>query len=164
MEYDFYQSIHSSWTTPLDRLPQSTFNSRLQAALASDGVISSGYRTITITGLLDHTCDVACTIEITRGGELETAGHISWRWRPCDQCGQLHARRVLISGTMKCTDCVAANERKASAKSSADYRTRNRQPKQPVTCSHCGKSFMPQRSTATFCTAKCRVAAHRAKP
>src|SRR5262245_32696017 len=30
-------------------------------------------------------------------------------------------------------------------------------------CQHCGQSFTPERSTARYCGARCRVAAHRAK-
>jgi hypothetical protein len=33
----------------------------------------------------------------------------------------------------------------------------------PVPCVHCGAEFQPQRSSARYCGARCRVAAHRAK-
>jgi hypothetical protein len=33
----------------------------------------------------------------------------------------------------------------------------------PFTCGHCGGEFVPERSTAKFCSLKCRVAVHRAK-
>ena len=42
-------------------------------------------------------------------------------------------------------------------------RQRNHQPKQ-VACAHCGEEFTAKRSTATFCSTKCRVASHRASP
>jgi hypothetical protein len=32
-----------------------------------------------------------------------------------------------------------------------------------IPCSHCGNKFLPARSTAKFCSARCRVAANRAK-
>jgi hypothetical protein len=31
----------------------------------------------------------------------------------------------------------------------------------PFTCGHCGTVFYPQRSSARYCSTKCRVAAHR---
>jgi hypothetical protein len=31
------------------------------------------------------------------------------------------------------------------------------------TCTHCGESFHPKRSSARYCSTRCRVAAHRAK-
>jgi hypothetical protein len=37
-----------------------------------------------------------------------------------------------------------------------------RVPKKPIRCAECSERFMPQRSTARFCSTRCRVAAHRA--
>jgi hypothetical protein len=34
-------------------------------------------------------------------------------------------------------------------------------PSVTTTCADCGKPFKPRRSTATFCSGRCRVAAHR---
>ena len=41
-------------------------------------------------------------------------------------------------------------------------RARVREPKKPIKCAECGERFTPKRSTARFCSARCRVAAHRA--
>ena len=32
-----------------------------------------------------------------------------------------------------------------------------------ATCAQCGVDFQPERATAIYCSARCRVAAHRAK-
>ena len=32
-----------------------------------------------------------------------------------------------------------------------------------ATCAKCGQEFQPERATAIYCSARCRVAAHRAK-
>jgi len=62
-------------------------------------------------------------------------------------------------GAIRCQGC----QQKAVREQWKRYkrRQRNHQPK-PVACAHCGEEFTPKRSTATFCSAKCRVAAHRA--
>jgi hypothetical protein len=41
-------------------------------------------------------------------------------------------------------------------------RAEAREPKKPVKCAECGERFTPQRSTARYCSPRCRVAAHRA--
>jgi hypothetical protein len=54
-----------------------------------------------------------------------------------------------------CLDCQRKAERnKKRAQRGTDLSDR--------LCAHCGTAFTPQRSTATFCSTKCRVAAHRA--
>ena len=40
-------------------------------------------------------------------------------------------------------------------------RAANRQQPQPIACAQCSTEFTPKRSTAQFCSTKCRVAAHR---
>jgi hypothetical protein len=41
-------------------------------------------------------------------------------------------------------------------------RPESREPKKPIKCAECGERFTPQRSTARYCSARCRVAAHLA--
>ena len=99
----------------------------------------------------------------------------------CTGCGDTYASRVRVkrrnslhhplnqemngaTETAWDSDCVVCRDARLNRERVARYRERN--PRQPlqVNCAHCGETFTPQRSTATFCTAKCRVAAHRAKP
>lgn len=60
-----------------------------------------------------------------------------------------------------CGACRELVNRELSRTTSQTYRDRKRQPKQPQPCAHCGETFLPQRSTAQFCSTRCRVAAHR---
>ena len=169
-----------AWTTPLDRLPKEAFQNRLQEALAEDdGFITkegawrairalshrSGWTEATQIGGMDFPSEemFIVEVEVTKKNEIVDSGELSWIFLPCSQCGQKHARQQKIVGEMKCTDCVANNVRAASRKSSADYRERNRKPKEPIACAHCGQEFTPKRSTAQFCSVKCRVSANRAK-
>lgn len=64
-----------------------------------------------------------------------------------------------------CQQCLKARKRDENRVSARRYRERNGLVKHPLLqkCGLCGESFFPQRSTATFCSGKCRVAAHRAK-
>jgi predicted RNA-binding Zn-ribbon protein involved in translation (DUF1610 family) len=57
--------------------------------------------------------------------------------------------------------CGYCHERRQTRERVRRYRDRHRQPKEPVACQHCGAAFTPARSTARFCSPKCRVAAHR---
>jgi hypothetical protein len=36
-------------------------------------------------------------------------------------------------------------------------------PHDPRPCGHCGETFQPERTTARYCSTRCRVAANRAK-
>jgi hypothetical protein len=42
-------------------------------------------------------------------------------------------------------------------------RAEARKPKKPIRCAQCNERFTPRRSTARYCSARCRVAAHRAQ-
>ena len=66
-------------------------------------------------------------------------------------------RRVLGEGSPK---AAATDEARAVAR---DRKRRQRGTDLSVKpCSHCGATFTPKRSTARFCSTRCRVAAHRA--
>ena len=41
-------------------------------------------------------------------------------------------------------------------------RAEAREPKKRIKCAQCGERFTPIRSTARFCSTRCRMAAHRA--
>jgi hypothetical protein len=61
-----------------------------------------------------------------------------------------------------CRDCTRERVRKNSVLTSRAYRARNRKKSEPTACAHCGEQFTPKRSDARYCSARCRVAAHRA--
>ena len=167
MEYNWHRRLHYSWHTLLDRLPEPEFKKRLAVAILDDGIIPSlhGPYKIKLSRIDPEWLEkrsILAEAEIIKDGEAFCSGQISWHMMPCSQCGQEHARQLQIGGEMKCSDCVANNVRAASRKSSAAYRERNRKPKEPIACAHCGQEFTPKRSTAQFCSVKCRVSANRA--
>ena len=86
----------------------------------------------------------------------------------CPHCGHDAASLSSYGSLLKqvCKNC-RLEHRRALARLAAKRRRRTSgEVTTPTTkpCAHCGKSFKPQRSTATFCSTKCRVAAHRTKP
>jgi hypothetical protein len=87
---------------------------------------------------------------------------------PCDTCCQPAwvDRFASIDQRLRrrCTDCWVAFQRKRARDDSKAHRDRNRQPKPQQPCAHCGELFQPLRSTAKFCSAKCRVYASRQSP
>ena len=88
--------------------------------------------------------------------------------QPCQSCSADMLRDPLRRSWQAdhCQRCLREIKRASNRKSAKTYRINNGMVKTPlfVDCAHCGERFAPKRSTATFCTAKCRVAAHRAKP
>jgi hypothetical protein len=84
---------------------------------------------------------------------------------PCDCCAQLAwvDRFASIDWRMRrrCSPCWSVQQRERSRQDSKAYRDRHRQEKTPQPCAHCGEAFTPKRSTAKFCSAKCRVYASR---
>jgi hypothetical protein len=65
----------------------------------------------------------------------------------CDQCARLECKRL-------------RTERKRLA---TRLKRGSDEPYEPRPCSHCGQPFTPERSTARYCSTRCRVAFHRAK-
>ena len=53
--------------------------------------------------------------------------------------------------------------RKRKSEWMRNKRARQGQERQPIACHQCGATFIPKRSTAHFCSTRCRVAAHRAR-
>jgi len=98
----------------------------------------------------------------------------------CPSCQQQYAARIRISNNnglspldhelnssteycwhdSQCNECRKAEQNRNRV---AAFRQRNKKPKVQIQCEHCGQAFNPQRSTAKFCSTKCRVAAKRAK-
>ena len=64
----------------------------------------------------------------------------------------------------RCNICQAEHLRQLKVESDRRYRAKRATPKPEQPCAHCGEMFTPKRSTARFCSTKCRVAAHRAEP
>ena len=77
----------------------------------------------------------------------------------CKSCG-----REMVSGTDICKHCKRDRVRQMNAARSRRYRYRAGLVKHRFieTCPVCGKEFRPKRSTARFCSSRCRVASHRA--
>jgi hypothetical protein len=61
----------------------------------------------------------------------------------------------------RCQICAAERLREQRRQAEQRRRERQRQPAETL-CLHCGAAFHRQRTTARFCSARCRVAAHRA--
>jgi hypothetical protein len=98
-----------------------------------------------------------------------------WRDRPCVDCGvvmRLHKRYP------RCPDCKRQRHLEAMRRAQKRRRWRVLRDRglmtgtgtydcltflkrKPVRCAHCKEKFVPQRTTGRFCSAKCRVAAHR---
>jgi hypothetical protein len=84
----------------------------------------------------------------------------------------IRARRHCYYRTIRCQDCGAREERGCNARRCRDcqeeharaLRRERRQPREPLPtkCSRCGTEFPARRSTAKFCSPKCRVAWNRA--
>ena len=83
-----------------------------------------------------------------------------YRRRECPDCG-----RHMCDGSVRCNHCELDRQRMFNRKAAKNYRVRNGLIKTPlyVECHHCGKKFQPKRSTAKFCSDRCRVANHRAR-
>ena len=54
------------------------------------------------------------------------------------------------------------NRRNRNAEWMRKQRAQSKQDRPTASCAHCGTEFAPKRSTAQFCSTRCRVAAHRA--
>ena len=74
-----------------------------------------------------------------------------------------NARSYPPKRAARCNECRAVHEAKLKAERGRRYRAKRATPKPAVTCPHCGEAFTPQRSTAVYCSGKCRVAASRAR-
>ena len=84
----------------------------------------------------------------------------------CHTCGE-EMLRDPYSRSWKADHCQTCNreiKRSSNRKAAKTYRINNGLVKTLlfVECAHCGNRFVPKRSTATFCSTKCRVANHRA--
>ena len=82
-----------------------------------------------------------------------------------DRYGRINPKTLhqpTIKGARQCNVCKQIKAKEASRKSSWLHRRKTGQVKAGVAeCQHCGKLFDQIRSTAKFCSSKCRVAAHR---
>ena len=81
--------------------------------------------------------------------------------KTCQQCGQLYLGRGpggKFSSWVTPFYCSVGCRTEARRQRRAEAR----EPKKRIKCVQCSERFTPQRSTARFCSARCRVAAHRA--
>jgi len=81
--------------------------------------------------------------------------------RPCKCCGLDMLRMGTGRGPVICKPCKLFHKRATWAAGKRKARAALRVERSEVSCKHCGASFIPQRSTAQFCSTRCRVAAHR---
>jgi hypothetical protein len=75
----------------------------------------------------------------------------------CKGCGK--KLRGYGSRRQRCAACVRELRRLAQLR----RRAARRVAKVPIRCAQCGEAFQPQRTTARFCSPKCRVYWHREK-
>ena len=96
--------------------------------------------------------------------------------RPCPVCGQVAPLRP---ASRMCLACYAQRQAEANRVYQRKRRRREKARRRiaagivkatgPLTlriraeCAHCGAGFVPQRSSALYCSPRCRVAAHRKK-
>ena len=104
-----------------------------------------------------------------RSGELERqAAELHYFLVRCPDCGKQYLQpRVRYQEVQhcRCRHCELAKRRERNRRASKNYRVRNGLIHTPlyVECHHCGKKFQPKRSTAKFCSDRCRVANHRTR-
>ena len=113
----------------------------------------------------------AATIRAWHGNgfRAHTADALDVWTRPCCDCEQdlvLLAkpgrRFTRADGPRRCHGCQAIAERASWAKAKRKQRAAVA-PDPSTVCEHCGESFIRKRSTARYCSTRCRVAAHRAQ-
>jgi hypothetical protein len=89
---------------------------------------------------------------------------MGWR-KHCKDCGKE------IWNSHYCCACAALRTAEANRRAQRRRRQREKQRRHEaaglvqgaLACAHCGKRFSPKRSSARYCGARCRVAAHRHK-
>ena len=90
-----------------------------------------------------------------------------WAYRECRYCGSKfcyvdnHSRIRYCSNA--CIDAARAQGRRDWSQYRANRRS-NRRANSNDKCAHCGAAMEAQRLTRQFCSARCRVAAYRARP
>ena len=110
-------------------------------------------------------CSAAASAKIKKREDWSLKG---WTEISCECCGQdfvttggisLNVTGGILSTRSRfCSDqcrVKASNERNNSKRERVEHKN--------IRCGSCGEKFQPVRSTAKFCSAKCRVAANRAK-
>jgi hypothetical protein len=83
------------------------------------------------------------------------------RWRHCPACARAHT--ALLSRARQ--QRRRAREKRERHIAAGLARGDGRYIYEEVgrCCDHCGAHFMPKRTTARYCSTRCRVAAHRAR-
>ena len=79
------------------------------------------------------------------------------------ECPDCHRAFLLVSTfrKLRCNPCQTAAIRRAWAIRKRRERSAAAGDRS-LPCDHCGATFTPERSTARYCSTRCRVAAHRA--
>jgi hypothetical protein len=79
----------------------------------------------------------------------------------CRECGKQwrgYGPRLRL-----CRECEKEVRRRRQQERRQAQRAAREAARERVPCKHCGETFLPERSTARYCSVKCRVRAHRAK-
>jgi hypothetical protein len=109
-------------------------------------------------------CSKLATAEIKKRYKLwELEG---WTEISCDRCGQDFVTTGGFNssgGVMKTRRRFCSDQCRKSSSNERNNSKREHVEHDEIGCSHCGEKFQPVRSTAKFCSPKCRVAANRAK-
>jgi hypothetical protein len=99
------------------------------------------------------------------------------RERTCQRCRQ---KKRMAAGVRICLACKEQQQAEANRANQRRRRRRERAKRRieagflkrtgplflvdnHATCAHCGANFEAKRTTARYCSTRCRVAAHRAK-
>lgn len=84
----------------------------------------------------------------------------------CPHCGHEAASLPSTGNLLQrvCRNCRLDHQRAMDRLAARRRRRRSGEvvDRSEASCAHCGNPFTPKRSTATFCSTKCRVGAHRA--
>ena len=86
----------------------------------------------------------------------------TWNWWGHD-CRICEHRWYTIDKTHR-SYCSDECRRVQDARRNRTARAREKRPLPIIECEHCGQPVDAERSTRRFCSSRCRVAAHRAKP
>ena len=98
------------------------------------------------------------------GGDYEI--NMVARRTTCPHCGRDAANLDEYASPLQrvCRNCRLDHKRALDRLAAKRRRRRSGEvvDRAEATCAHCGETFTPKRSTAQFCSTRCRVAAHRA--
>lgn len=123
---------------------------------------------------------ISAVVDLAPGHSLEMSETTVLHLADCITCGEsfaarartttrngfLHAptdpRHTTATESAWGSDCRGCRNARLNRERVARHRALHRTTPDRIACGHCGAMFQPARSTARFCSGKCRAAAHRA--